>query len=130
VSAFDHADASLATGAPLLAVAEPAFLLLAFAFGVFGRAIGNANALVSFRFGCRLMIGPAPANLAASTVLPLIVAAVAVRPEKPSLTSSLLRRTGCEVARPDSTTCEPGADHRKQSRNPCCDWECREISDI
>jgi hypothetical protein len=32
VSAFDHADAPLAIGTPLLAVAEPALLLLAFSF--------------------------------------------------------------------------------------------------
>ena len=45
VPAFDDADASLASGAPFLAVAEPAFLLLAFACGAFGRSIGDADAL-------------------------------------------------------------------------------------
>jgi hypothetical protein len=44
ISALDHADASLASCAPLLAVAEPAFLLLAFAFGALGRAVRNADA--------------------------------------------------------------------------------------
>ena len=56
MSAFDHADASFATGAPLLAVAEPALLLLAFAFGAFGRTIGNADALDTLCFGCRLVL--------------------------------------------------------------------------
>src|ERR1700730_14667179 len=37
VSPLDHADAPLASGAPFLAVAEPAFLLLAFALGALGR---------------------------------------------------------------------------------------------
>src|SRR5215470_7297928 len=45
VSPFDDADAPLASGAPLLAVAEPALFLLAFAFEAFGRTIGNADAL-------------------------------------------------------------------------------------
>jgi hypothetical protein len=45
MSPFDHADASLASGPPFLAVAEPALLLFAFALGAFGGAIGNADAL-------------------------------------------------------------------------------------
>jgi len=53
MSAFNHADAPLTAGAPFLAVAEPALLLLAFAFGAFGRAVGNADPLNSFRFGRR-----------------------------------------------------------------------------
>src|SRR5215470_11935369 len=56
MSAFDHADASLASGAPLLAVAEPALLLLAFAFGALARAVGDADPLDPFRFGCRLVL--------------------------------------------------------------------------
>jgi hypothetical protein len=46
MSPFDDADAPLASGAPFLAVAEPALSLLTFAFEAFGRAVGNANALV------------------------------------------------------------------------------------
>src|SRR5207245_711716 len=49
VPSLDHADASLASGAPFLAVAEPALSLLALAFRAFGRAIGNANALDTLR---------------------------------------------------------------------------------
>src|SRR5580692_10770356 len=49
VSPFDDADASLASGAPFLAIAEPALSLLALAFRAFGRAIGNANALDPLR---------------------------------------------------------------------------------
>src|SRR5215470_1216125 len=45
VSPFDDADAALASGAPLLAVTEPALFLLAFAFKAFGRPIGNTEAL-------------------------------------------------------------------------------------
>ena len=45
VPAFDDADASLASGAPFLAVAEPALLLLALARGAFGGAIGDVDAL-------------------------------------------------------------------------------------
>src|SRR5437868_11671593 len=41
VPSFDHADAAFASGAPFLAAAEPALLLLAFALGAFGGAIGN-----------------------------------------------------------------------------------------
>ena len=36
VSPLDHADASLASGAPFLAVAEPALFLLALAFEALG----------------------------------------------------------------------------------------------
>ena len=36
VPALDHADAALAAGPPLLAVAEPALLLLALALGALG----------------------------------------------------------------------------------------------
>jgi hypothetical protein len=45
VPAFDDADASLASGTPFLAVAEPALLLRAFARGAFGGAIGDVDAL-------------------------------------------------------------------------------------
>ena len=45
VPAFDDADASLASGAPFLAVAEPALLLLALARGAFGGAIGMQTRL-------------------------------------------------------------------------------------
>ena len=48
MSPFCDSDASLATGAPLLAAAEPALFLLAFAFEAFGRTIGNADALYAF----------------------------------------------------------------------------------
>jgi len=41
VSLFDDADASPASCAPLLAVAEPALSLLAFSLRAFGRAIGD-----------------------------------------------------------------------------------------
>ena len=44
VPALDHADASLASGAPFLAVAEPALLLFPFALAALGGAIGNADA--------------------------------------------------------------------------------------
>jgi hypothetical protein len=45
VSPLDHADTSSASGAPLLAVSKPAFLLLPFALGTPARAVGNAHAL-------------------------------------------------------------------------------------
>jgi hypothetical protein len=50
---LDHADTSLASGPPFLAIADPAFFLLAFAFWAFGVAIWNANAFdaLRFRFG-------------------------------------------------------------------------------
>src|SRR6266852_5694003 len=57
VSPFDNADAPLASGAPLLAVAEPALFLLAFAFKAFGRAIGNADALDALRLRSSLIAG-------------------------------------------------------------------------
>jgi hypothetical protein len=41
VSPLDHADATLASGAPFLAVAEPALLLLALALRALGGAIGR-----------------------------------------------------------------------------------------
>src|SRR6202040_1127322 len=55
VSPLDHADAPLAAGAPFLAVAEPALLLLAFALGALGRAIGDADALDALGFRDRLV---------------------------------------------------------------------------
>ena len=57
VSPLDHADATLASGAPFLAVAEPAFLLLAFALRALGGAIGNADALDALGFRCSLIFG-------------------------------------------------------------------------
>ena len=57
VSPLDHADATLAAGAPFLAVAEPALLLLAFALGALGRAIGDADALDALGFRDRLVFG-------------------------------------------------------------------------
>ena len=57
VSSFDDADASLASGAPFLAVAESALSLLALAFRAFGRAIGNANALDPLRLCGGFILG-------------------------------------------------------------------------
>ena len=45
---FDHADATLAAGPPFLAIAEPTLLLLAFALGALGGAVGDADALDAF----------------------------------------------------------------------------------
>ena len=56
VSPLDHADATLASGAPLLAVAEPALSLLAFAFEAFSRAIGNADTFDALGFRRRLVL--------------------------------------------------------------------------
>ena len=55
VPPLDHADASFASGPPLLAVAEPALLLLAFAFRAPGVAIGNADAFDALCFRCGLV---------------------------------------------------------------------------
>src|SRR6516165_8793441 len=49
MSPFDHTDASLASSAPFLAVAEPAFLLLPFALWALARPIGDAHTLYSHR---------------------------------------------------------------------------------
>jgi hypothetical protein len=57
VSPFDDADASLASGVPFLAVAEPALSLLALTFKAFGRAIGNANALDTLRLCGGFILG-------------------------------------------------------------------------
>src|SRR6516162_1918869 len=51
VAPLGDADASLGSGPPFLTLAEPAFLLLAFAFCAFGGAIGNANAFDALHFG-------------------------------------------------------------------------------
>ena len=51
VPPLGDADAPLRSGPPFLTLAEPAFLLLAFAFCAFGGAIGNANAFDALRFG-------------------------------------------------------------------------------
>jgi hypothetical protein len=53
MSALFHANASLASGPPFLAVAEPT---LAFARDAFGRAIGDADALDALCFGCFLTL--------------------------------------------------------------------------
>src|SRR6266480_8059217 len=55
VSPFDSADASLASGPPFLAVAEPALLLLTVALGAFCGAIGNADPFDPLGFRCRLV---------------------------------------------------------------------------
>jgi hypothetical protein len=57
MSPFNDADESLASGAPFVAVAEPALSLLALAFGAFGRAIGNANALDTLRLCGGFILG-------------------------------------------------------------------------
>src|ERR1700704_6951976 len=57
VPSLDHADASLAPGAPLLAVTEPALFLLALAFKAFGGAIGNADAFDTLRLRGGLVLG-------------------------------------------------------------------------
>src|SRR5262249_52442993 len=57
VSPFDDADAALASGAPLLAVTEPALFLLAFAFRAFGRPIGNTEALDALRLRSSFIAG-------------------------------------------------------------------------
>ena len=55
---LSHTDASLASGPPFLAVAEPALLLLAPAFNALGRAVGDANAFDAFCFrGCLILCG-------------------------------------------------------------------------
>src|SRR5271168_1308864 len=57
VSPFDHADASLASGPPFLAIAEPALLLFAFALRALGGAIGNADALDALCLRRHLVLG-------------------------------------------------------------------------
>src|SRR5208282_5774715 len=57
VSPLDDADASLASGPPFLAVAEPALLLFAFALRALGGAIGNAEALDALCFRRGLVFG-------------------------------------------------------------------------
>src|SRR5437867_3451820 len=55
VSPLDHADATLAAGPPFLASAEPTLLLLAFALGALGGAVGDADAFDAHRFRCCLV---------------------------------------------------------------------------
>src|SRR5271165_4359243 len=50
VSSFDDADASLASGAPFLAVAEPALSLLALAFRALVERLGMQTRLTPFAF--------------------------------------------------------------------------------
>ena len=57
VAPLDDADASLASGPPFLAVAEPALLLFAFSLRAFCGAIGDADAFDTHRFGGRLILG-------------------------------------------------------------------------
>ena len=52
MSPLGHTDATLTSGAPFLAVAEPALLLLASAFGTLGGTVGNADALNAFGLCC------------------------------------------------------------------------------
>src|SRR5262249_6756331 len=61
--ALDHADASLAPRSPLLAVAEPALLLVAPARGTLGGAIGNAHPLDTFGLGCGVVFGGVEARI-------------------------------------------------------------------
>src|SRR5256885_1151360 len=56
VPPLDHANTSLAPGPPLLAVAEPAFLLLAFAFRTLRVAIWNADAFDALLFRCGFVL--------------------------------------------------------------------------
>lgn len=55
VSPLDHADATLASGAPFLAVAEPALPLLALTIRASARPIGNAHTFDTHGFRCRLV---------------------------------------------------------------------------
>ena len=55
VPSLGDADASLASGAPLLAVAEPALPLLTLALGTLGRAIRNADAFDAPSFASSLV---------------------------------------------------------------------------
>ena len=57
VSASGDADSCLASGAPFLALAEPALLLLALARRALGGAIGNAHALDALGFGRLFIVG-------------------------------------------------------------------------
>src|ERR1700687_860659 len=57
VAPLGDADTSLASGPPLLAVAEPALPLLSFALGALGRAVGNADTLDALGFSCCLVLG-------------------------------------------------------------------------
>src|SRR5215467_10659202 len=55
MSPLGYADAPLTSGAPFLAVAEPALLLLASALGTLGGAVGDADALDAFG-SCRSLV--------------------------------------------------------------------------
>src|ERR1019366_6536294 len=57
VAPFAHADASLASGPPLLAVAEPALPLLTLALGALGRTVGNPDAFDALGLRCCLVLG-------------------------------------------------------------------------
>jgi hypothetical protein len=56
VSQLDYADMLLISDAPLLAVAETAFSLFAFAFRAFGSGIWDAEAFYAHCHGCRLIL--------------------------------------------------------------------------
>ena len=57
VPPLDHADAALAPGPPFLPIAELTLLLLAFALGALGRAIGDADAFDTHYFRGVLVLG-------------------------------------------------------------------------
>src|SRR6266487_3802323 len=57
VPPLDHADAALAPGPPFLPIAEPTLLLLAFALGALGGAIGDADAFDTHCFRGALVLG-------------------------------------------------------------------------
>ena len=57
VSAFEHTDASLASGPPFLALAEPTLPLFSLALWTFAGAVGNADALDALRLCRRLVLG-------------------------------------------------------------------------
>ena len=66
VPPLGDADASLAAGPPLLAVAEPALPLLTLALGTLGRAVGNADPFYALGFRCCLVLGRVDAASAAT----------------------------------------------------------------
>jgi hypothetical protein len=56
VPSLDHADASLGSSAPLLAIPEPSLSLFAFSVSALGRAIGNADAFDPLRLRRSLVL--------------------------------------------------------------------------
>jgi hypothetical protein len=55
MSPLGYADATLTSGAPFLAVAEPALLLLVSALGTLGGTVGDADALDALG-SCRSLV--------------------------------------------------------------------------